>query len=1091
MESSEESGWSSSSEEVAELDALVGAAEFDEDTKSFIEKVQRVWVPGESGPQPPLGTLRQVGRYRIQKAIGRGGFGIVYLADDPLLQREVALKVPILGHLEDTRNRERFLSEARAAAALQHRYVMSIYDAGEVDGVGYIAMRYCPLGTLGTWLSEQKTPLSPRAAAALVRALCEGVAHAHEQNIVHRDLKPANILLDAAPADSPLREFGFSFQPLVSDFGMAKISGWDDPQIRKEHLTRTGTRMGTPCYMPPEHATGRAKESQKSADVYALGVILFELLAGQPPFVGEGDYEVLHQVVSHEPPPLRKFRSGVPRPLERICRKCLEKSPERRYVDAKSLGDDLSRFLAGERIASQPWFDAPFIRRALACALFFLVAASIVVAWWNAPLLGNKSSLSLPSESLPVVDVIAPTRDYATAIQNVLASPAGTTGEDARRALEDPGFMALHGDQLGFEWRYARQPWLRDRAREAHSGLVHAIEYSPDGLWMAETGEQARVDLWDARSETLVARLPVRTNPIDHIVFSRDSRWLAASEQSIDRDPLGVVYGVQVWDLNGFRPIWTEGVQADIGSIKGITFSNDLNWLYLYGSDSLNFGAVWKCHRDTAKVEWKWTSQYGWVNDVVESHEEGEIWLCQIIEEQSQPRKTKAIALKMPTKETRVLLPATPGGVLFARFSPDALHLVIGEHHPRSNEALFELNVHEINSGQRVFQIREPFGSLEKFVFERSTNNLYVVCKGSLEPNANRILRKWDADAGTLNWVRAIPPGSNITAMTIHPSSESVVFRRLEDPRIHYAELNRTDFSEFHGHYPKEAWSAAFSKDGSRLLSGGDDGYARVWDVASGNLIDQFEEHVPQLVTAVAYEPSNLRRVATASFDRTVKIWNSEEEPRSSVTLPHEAVVRNLAFVPGKTSILTLADDLAVRSWNYSNNALEWEASPSTNKLRCVTVHPNGTEVAVAGNDGILRILSPEDGSEWLTAESRASQIWALVYSPADATWIIGTRGGTIERLDRGTSELKVWNTLSSEILALAVSPDGKTLISASGNGEIGMWQLATGSFLGVLDRVGQQTHGLAFSPDGQRLVAALHDGSIRMWSAPDPDTSR
>jgi len=1106
MKSSSESSFDSSSEEIAELDVGETPDTMEPSTQAFADRVEQLWVPAEAARVAPQATPRKIGRYRLDRILGRGGFGIVYLAHDSFLQRVVALKVPILGPMEDARNRERFLTESRAAASLQHRYILPVYDAGEVDGISYLAMRFCPLGTLAAWLMEQQTPLDPRAAAALTQVLCEAVGHAHELNIVHRDLKPANILLELAPSDSSLQEFGIPFVPLVSDFGMAKIFGWDDPLVQREHLTRTGTRMGTPCYMPPEHATGRAKESQTTADVYALGVILFELLVGQPPFTGESDYEVLHQVVSCEPPAIRNFRSDVPRSLESICRKCLEKSPERRYRDANELGQDLSRFLAGERIANLPWFDASLVRSALFQLLLCLVVFLLFVAAWVAPYWKEIPLFPWWQERKPEPVVNAPWRDYAIAIENALPAAIGAIDDGARRLLDDPGFLDQYGDKLGFEWRYARQGTQHDVSILRGTEGVHGVQFSPDGKFHAEHASDGHIWLGhESVPEKLLnitlssdpqfpsdphSAYPLKFSADSELVFSSDSKWFAASERTLVPNASGVLRGIEIWSLkNGIKRMWRTGLQSDVRRVAGMTFSKDGNWLYLHGCDDQNRAAIWKCHLESPQVSWKWTSEQGMVHALVESGAEDELWLCQTIEEDLEP-KTSVLALKMSSRGTRELLPGFVGDPAFARFSPDASHLVMGEYVPHREDRILDLNLFDLSQGRMVYRLREPFGSLEAFTFERNTNNLYVVCTGSLEPNANRIIRKWDASEGSLNWVRALPPGLKVTAMTSLPSSDALVLCRTADPQFHIVELKRTAITEIHGHYPKETWALTFSLDGSRLLSGGDDGLVRVWDVANGHLLDEFNDHHPQLVTAAAYQWDSLRRVATGSFDRTVKIWNTEAPERSVVTLPHEAVVRNLAFVPGVRSVVTLADDLGIRSWSDATCELQWESRPSANKSRCVVAHPNGHEIAVAGNDGILRLLSPKDGAVIVEAASSSSQIWALVYSPSEETWIVGTEAGTIEWLERESAKLKLWNATDSGVLELAMSPDGKTLVSANAAGEVEMWQVGTNSFLGVLDRVNQPTHALAFSPDGQHLAAGLHDGSIRMWNAPNPDIS-
>ncbi len=286
---------------------------------------QPTGTPGEIGPLPC-----SFGRYRLVKQLGRGGMGTVYLAHDPILERDVGLKVPHTDVLRSPQALERFYREARAAARLNHRNICQIHDVGSFEGQHFITMAYVE----GVPLSARVAPLvdQPRVVAELVRTLALALDEAHRQGVIHRDLKPANIMLDARG------------QPVIMDFGLAR---------RVEHgqatHTSQGIILGTPAYMPPEQALGDAATVGPRSDVYSLGVVLYELLAGRVPFDGTVS-AVLVQVIHEQPAPPSALRSGVDPRLEAICLKAMAKRPEDRFADMEEYAAALDDYLAGRTI---------------------------------------------------------------------------------------------------------------------------------------------------------------------------------------------------------------------------------------------------------------------------------------------------------------------------------------------------------------------------------------------------------------------------------------------------------------------------------------------------------------------------------------------------------------------------------------------------------------------------------------------------------------------------------------------------------------------------------------------------------------------
>jgi serine/threonine-protein kinase len=295
--------------------------------------LRQVVHPGRVDDTPGPGANLTFGDYELEAVIGQGGMGVVYRARQKSLDRVLALKMIRAGSLATSEDVERFRNEARAAAALDHPNIVPVYEVGEQQGQLYFSMKLIEGGSLAGHLPRFRH--DPRGAARLVQTVARAVHHAHQRGILHRDLKPANILLDAGD------------QPHITDLGLCKRMAAEEVQ------TRTGQLVGTPAYMAPEQATGPGSFLTPAVDVHALGVILYELLTGQPPFRGDTPLQTLEQVVACEPVSLRRRNPGVPRELETICHKCLEKEPGKRYGSALELADDLGNFLEDRPIQAR------------------------------------------------------------------------------------------------------------------------------------------------------------------------------------------------------------------------------------------------------------------------------------------------------------------------------------------------------------------------------------------------------------------------------------------------------------------------------------------------------------------------------------------------------------------------------------------------------------------------------------------------------------------------------------------------------------------------------------------------------------------
>ncbi|MCI0642333.1 MAG: protein kinase [Gemmataceae bacterium] len=383
-------------------------------------------------------VLPSIPGFEILAELGRGGMGVVYKARQLRLNRLVALKMVLAGGHAGAAELARFHVEAQAVASFQHPHIVQIYEIGELDGRPYVALEYVDGGSLARKLAQG--PLAAQEAARITEALARAVHHAHQRGILHRDIKPANVLLHVEiprPEDTTatLTAGGIAqgAVPKITDFGLAK-------RLEGPGVTQSGQAiLGTPSYMAPEQAEGKPEKIGPATDIYGLGATLYEMLTGRPPYREVTPLETLLKILHEEPAPPSRWRADLPRDLETICQKCLQRQPRQRYATAEALAEDLRRFQSGEPIAARPptaweraarWVKRRREKVALALA-GVLLAVFVAVVLWPRPPAPNPAPPLDPGQKAPLhlpADLALVPRDSATVCSVKVSEILGREG---------------------------------------------------------------------------------------------------------------------------------------------------------------------------------------------------------------------------------------------------------------------------------------------------------------------------------------------------------------------------------------------------------------------------------------------------------------------------------------------------------------------------------------------------------------------------------------------------------------------------------------------------------------------------------------
>ena len=964
--------------------------------------------------------------------------GFVYRARQISLNRDVALKMIKAGVLAQDDDLRRFQNEAEAVALLDHPGIVPIYEVGEHEGQRYFSMKLIEGGNLAEGLG--RFARNPRAAAPLLIEVARAIQHAHARGVLHRDLKPANVLMD--------REG----HPHITDFGLAKRidSGAE--------MTQSGAIVGTPAYMSPEQAHGERGAITTATDIHGLGAIFYAMLTGAGPFSGRSVLEALDAVRTSPPEPPSRRNPKVPRDLELICLKCLEKEPADRYPGAGAVADDLGRYLAGEPVSVRA---AGIMERAAKWARRKPTLAAAYTLGFIALILGGLGGMALREWRLAATAFEGEAKAKAASEKaregEVIARAIAENARDAEarargiadglrkkvqrieygRRMEvmhqeyrdDNASVALASlaqtpvEFRGWEYRYLDRLCHFDlRTYGGHASNVTAAAYSPDASRIVTASYDGTAKIWDAATGAVIHTLRGNSGLVWSASFSPDGTRVLTAGQGDAAVQFPKADAAIVWDAGtGARALTlpTKG-----GFLQSASFSGD-GARIVTGSDG------------TVQV---WDAATGVEIRTLAGHE---------------------------------------GAVKSARFSPDGSRIVTGG-------ADGTARVWDAKSGAQLLAFK---GHGE------------AVASASFSPDGSRVVtagwdgttRAWDARTGGV--VLIIRDRAAQDAASFSPDGARIVTAGGNTAKVWDAGTG-SELVSIGGH-ASAVTSACFSPDGSRVLTGSVDSTAKEWDSRTNAEWRALKAETRGETTASFSRDGT--RVVTASNEKVAKIWDAGTGDLLRTLRGHAMPLKAAWFSPDGERVVTGSADGSVRFWDAGtgrpiftlkgrSDGFVSPFSPDGSRVvtggwetKSSTDAGSGFQFTIGASDATARVRDAKTGDEVLVLAGHKAPVTAAAFARDGSRIATASHDGAIKVWDARTgAELVAFRGNSLPVSSLSFSPDDAQVLSAGGMAIV--WDARTGAEVFRLIGHTGWVSWAAYSPDEPRVVTASHDGSVKVW---------